>query len=399
MKKIDVIYGGWLNAPNGASSVIRLLYNNKSLFETNGVCCRFFTNDTYWKAPICRPDYNALHKKGVKSYIKKNLKALVSCFPTLESALSIYLGFMTSSRKIAKRYVEDELPHEKTPLFFHDIFTCYYYLKHTKTSRPILLTLHNNGETFKMISLYFPNIIGTWVMRLLNHVEHYTIHKVTKICFVANNPRKLFLSNHPEINPDNVHFVYNGLPSLDSCHSAVKKDNIYEICCVGSITSRKGQDIIIKALSLMESYERDKIHITFVGDGDKRKSLEEQCEKLGFNKNVSFVGNQQNVNEYLQRSDIFLLMSRDEGFPMAILEAERIGLPIISTNVAGIPEMIRHNETGFVINPNSKELADILKDIDKYDWKDMGQKSQAFFNSQFTLGNMIDRYSDLLKAL
>ena len=92
-------------------------------------------------------------------------------------------------------------------------------------------------------------------------------------------------------------------------------------------------------------------------------------------------------------------MSRDEGFPMAILEAERIGLPIISTNVAGIPEMIKHKETGFVINPNSEELADILKEIDKYDWKGMGEKSQSLFNSRFTLGNMIDGYSSILKAL
>ena len=124
-----------------------------------------------------------------------------------------------------------------------------------------------------------------------------------------------------------------------------------------------------------------------------------ECEKLGFNSIVSFVGNQRNVDEYLMKSDIFLLMSRDEGFPMAILEAERIGLPIISTNVAGIPEMIKHKEPGFVINPNSKELADILKEIDKYDWKGMGEKSQSLFNSRFTLGNMIDGYSSILKAL
>lgn len=399
MKKVDVIYGGWLNAPNGASSVIKLLYNNRSLFETNGVSCNFVTNDTYWETPKCRSNDMVLQNKGVKSCIKRVLKALISHSPTLESAISIYLGFMKSSKKIAKRYVEDENPQDKTPLFFHDIFTCYYYLKHTSANRPILLTLHNNGETFKMLSLYFPCINDSWVMRLLNRVEHYTINKVTKICFVANNPCKLFLRNHPEISPDRVHFVYNGLPHIDSCNDVVKNDNLYEICSVGSITSRKGQDIIIKSLSLMKPCERDKIHITFVGDGDKRHRLEEECEKLGFNSIVSFVGNQRNVDEYLMKSDIFLLMSRDEGFPMAILEAERIGLPIISTNVAGIPEMIKHKETGFVINPNSEELADILKEIDKYDWKGMGEKSQSLFNSRFTLGNMIDGYSSILKAL
>ena len=104
MKKVDVIYGGWLNAPNGASSVIKLLYNNRSLFETNGVSCNFVTNDTYWETPKCRSNDMVLQNKGVKSCIKRVLKALISHSPTLESAISIYLGFMKLSKKIEKRY-------------------------------------------------------------------------------------------------------------------------------------------------------------------------------------------------------------------------------------------------------------------------------------------------------
>lgn len=64
------------------------------------------------------------------------------------------------------------------------------------------------------------------------------------------------------------------------------------------------------------------------------------CFEKGISKYIDFIGVSNQVENYLLRSDIFMLPSRDEGFPISILEAMRAGLPIISTNIAGIPEMV-----------------------------------------------------------
>lgn len=407
MKKIDLLYADWIFAPNGVSSVIRLLYEHKHIFEANGIEVRFISNETYWTLPQSdglkkRISPVKLLKRGVIWMMDLTSKLI----PKLNSAFSLYRIHMRSSERMAKRYVLDEDPDDTTPIFMHDIFLCYFYSKFTKAKRPILLTMHSNGESFKMLYYYYPKIKGSWVDRWLNKIEHKTFNRVSDFCFVANNPRLRFLYLHPEISEVRAHYVYNGLPlyleneNEDKNHKSKNgKDYVYQLCCVASITERKGQDIIIEALEQMNPEQRNRIQVTFVGDGSTRKILEERCAIAGFQENVRFVGNQTDVEKYLRESDIFILTSRDEGFPMAILEAERAGLPVISTNVAGIPEMINNGETGFVIEPNVSDLKSILCNIYKYDWKEMGNQSRELFRKNFSVENMVRAYSEILKTL
>ena len=109
---------------------------------------------------------------------------------------------------------------------------------------------------------------------------------------------------------------------------------------MGSVSKRKGQDMIVEALVKMSPVQREKVHFTIVGDGTLRGELEKLCFEKGISKYIDFIGVSNQVENYLLRSDIFMLPSRDEGFPISILEAMRAGLPIISTNIAGIPEMV-----------------------------------------------------------
>ena len=83
-------------------------------------------------------------------------------------------------------------------------------------------------------------------------------------------------------------------------------------------------------------------------------------------------------------SDLFILPSITEGFPIAILEAMRVGLPIVSTNVAGIPEMINDGDTGLIIEPSVDGVFGFLSNFEKYDWKKMGENSHDLFLEKFT---------------
>lgn len=400
MKQVDIIFGGWINAVNGASSVVRILADYSKLFEDFGIHCNFYTNDTYWPIPNTGGQSNETRLRKLSYNIKKYIKSLLKLFPVLSAWITIYRTLLSPAKSIASRYVENEDQHSTDPIFFHEIFTCYYYLKLSKAKRPVIITLHNNGDTFKMISIYYPQIIGTWVMNRLNRIEKFTLNRVEKICFVANQPKTTFISLHPTIDPQKVEVVYNGIPQHGSklIHTNDNR-NYFELCCVGSITYRKGQDIIIDAIAALSDDEKKKIHVTFIGDGSKRAEFEKMCADKGITNYVKFVGNQNDVNSWLKKSDIFILTSRDEGLPMAILEAQRVGLPIISTKIAGIPEMINNGESGILINPDKKELIEILKNISQYDWKQMGEKSKEIFNNKFTANKMVEGYAEILNRL
>ena len=405
MKNVDVIYPGAILAPNGASTVVRLLYDYRGKFSEEGINCNFNSIDVIDNKINSA---NLLKEKSDKSSIplKRRIKkfakgALYKCLPdgVLLDFIRIYFSFIIGSQKFVKKFCAKNSSVSNDGVFIHDIFTCYYYLKYRKDdNRPILLVLHNNGETFKMLTYYYPRIKDSWVMRKFDRIEKRVLAGIDKLVFVSNNSSKVFIANHPDFPKSRVHFVHNGIPDKIGIDK-VKMSSIYEICCVASITDRKGQEVIIDALGKLSDEQRSKLHITFVGDGYLRAHLEKKAELLGISDSVKFVGNQTDVDSFLAKSDIFILPSFDEGLPMAIIEAQRAKLPIVSTYVAGIPEMIEHQRSGLLFNPNVEELTKIFENIDAYNWEEMGKRSYEIFQEKFTVDQMIHNYATLLSEL
>ena len=84
-----------------------------------------------------------------------------------------------------------------------------------------------------------------------------------------------------------------------------------------------------------------------IGDGPERKHAEELCREIGLCDEVRFLGKQDAVEELLAIADLFILPSASESFGLAALEAMACEVPVISSNVGGIPEVNIHGETGF----------------------------------------------------
>ena len=85
-----------------------------------------------------------------------------------------------------------------------------------------------------------------------------------------------------------------------------------------------------------------------VGDGPERQNLEELCRKIGLCHEIRFLGKQDAVEELLAISDLFLIPSENESFGLAALEAMACEVPVISSNIGGLPEVNIHGETGFL---------------------------------------------------
>jgi N-acetyl-alpha-D-glucosaminyl L-malate synthase BshA len=137
--------------------------------------------------------------------------------------------------------------------------------------------------------------------------------------------------------------------------------------------------------------------LMMVGDGPERHMAEALARSLGVDEDVRFVGKQEQMEEILAVSDIFLLTSEYESFGLAALEAMAAGEIVISTNAGGLPEIVQHNITGFMANVGdvdtmSKYAIDILQDEEKL----QAMKEAAFLHaSNFDIKNIIPLYEKL----
>ena len=93
-----------------------------------------------------------------------------------------------------------------------------------------------------------------------------------------------------------------------------------------------------------------KVKLLMVGDGPDRFQAEKLCKELGLCEKIVFMGKQENVSEILAVTDLFLLPSENESFGLAVLEAQACGVPSITSNAGGLPEVNLDGETGFTIN-------------------------------------------------
>ena len=122
------------------------------------------------------------------------------------------------------------------------------------------------------------------------------------------------------------------------------------IIYVGRLSKVKGLDLLLKAFSIyIEKVPNSKLIL--VGDGEERTNLESNCKILGICDNVIFKGEikHQNLPEILNCADIFVMTSYAEGLPNSLLEAMSCELPVISTNVGGVKELIQSNKNGIVL--------------------------------------------------
>lgn len=124
---------------------------------------------------------------------------------------------------------------------------------------------------------------------------------------------------------------------------------------VGRLVRQKGFDLLIEAFSdLVNKGMAHNWRLIILGEGEERRALERQVESSGLAGWISMPGEVKNLGEYLLQSDVFVLSSRYEGFPNALLEAMSSGLAVVSTDCpTGPNEIIQQNLNGILVENNS----------------------------------------------
>jgi glycosyltransferase involved in cell wall biosynthesis len=170
-------------------------------------------------------------------------------------------------------------------------------------------------------------------------------------------------------SPDKVHLLYHGIDLRRFPDPGVRErtDETIAIVSVGRLVEKKGYRYLLQALAELPAHLR--WHFTHIGGGTLQRDLETLAEKLGLSDKISWLGAQpqQRVLEQYRESDIFVLPSiigddgdRD-GLPNVLMEAQSQRLACLSTDISGIPELIDHGVSGWLVEEkNSDALRDGL---------------------------------------
>ena len=140
--------------------------------------------------------------------------------------------------------------------------------------------------------------------------------------------------------------------------------------------------------------------LMMIGEGPERKKAEQLCQELNINDKVVFFGNTDEVHKILCFSDLFLLPSETESFGLSALEAMASGVPVISSNSGGLPEVNRHGISGFLspvgaINDMAKNGIDILKSEETLAQFKTDAKTTA---EQFNIHTIVPQYELIYKT-
>ncbi len=138
--------------------------------------------------------------------------------------------------------------------------------------------------------------------------------------------------------------------------------------------------------------------LVMIGDGPDRSDAEDEARQLGVEGRVQFLGKIDNVAPLLASADLFLLPSTSESFGLSALEALASGVPVIGTNAGGMPEVVRHGETGILcevgdVDAMSSAAITILEDRDR--WQSMSELGAADARARFSLEQIVTQYEQL----
>lgn len=170
---------------------------------------------------------------------------------------------------------------------------------------------------------------------------------------------------------------------------------------VGRLDFPKDPLTLVRAVEIVSKSVPD-VHLDMIGSGEYYDRCADYIASHGLQNNISLLGWQDDPSSFYKKSDIFVSSSIYEAFGLTFVEAGVSGLPVVTTNVEGIPEVVRDNVTGLLCNPKDPQAlaANILRLINDRDMRiRMGMEAQRICCAEFDKSKMTRRYMELYEEM
>lgn len=219
-----------------------------------------------------------------------------------------------------------------------------------------------------------------------------------------------FASKQEALDPARISVIPNGIdltPTLDMAQKTRLREkcgipaNARVVGIVANFSPVKDHGLFVKMAAEL-ARRRPDIHFLMIGDGPLRAFVQGQLALLGLEKRCSVLKNVGDARPLFSLMDMSVLCSHNEGCPNAVMESMAAGIPVIASEVGGIPELIENGRTGYLIDSRDPfEFANAVESLleDDENRVYMGEAAQARCAKTFSTKRMLDAYRELYTAL
>lgn len=276
--------------------------------------------------------------------------------PPYDSLLASKIVDVTMYEKLDVLHVHYAIPHATVAFLANQI------LESKGTKLPIVTTLHGTDIT----------LVG--LDKSLSSVVEFSINKSNRVTTVSESLKSQTKSHFNTVKDISVIYNFINLKRFSRKENPVARESFAPngekiMMHISNFRKVKRVEDVVKVFSRVR--EKTPVKLLFVGDGPERIKVQETCRSLGICNDITFLGRQDAVEDLLSIADLFVLPSAKESFGLAALEAMACGVPVISTNVGGLPEVNIEGLTGYLC-----EVGDIER---------MAQKSIEILSNDDTL--------------
>lgn len=276
-----------------------------------------------------------------------------------------------------------------------------------------LLTASLYGRLSAMMARV-PIVIGTEV----NIYEHKRVHhalaerllmKGTDAVVASAGSVRDFYIDQVHADPSRVTVIYNAVDwsQLDTTvdrqtmrTSVGIPHGVPLAGIIARLTEQKAHRVLFEAIAHTPALAA--LHLMVVGDGELREHLRSLAGALGLSERVHFLGARRDLGDLLHVMDLFVMPSFWEGLPLSMVLAMGAGLPVVATRVAGIPEVVRDDETGLLVGPgDARALGNALARLLADDGLGarLGAAARAYVQPRFGVDGYLRSVTDLYDRL
>lgn len=370
------------------------------------------------------------------------MKIGITCYPTYggSGAVATELGIDLAERGHEIHFISYAQPfrleHFKEGIFFHEVEMDQYPLfEHPPYSLALAVAIHdtaiNQGLDLVHVHYAIPHATSAWIavemLKKETDLKIVTTLHGTDITLVGLHPSFQAITQFSILKSDGLTAVSEFLKQRTIEDFAVPGDRIRVIPnfidpkifrrnkepCHRATLAPDGERIIMhisnfrpvkRIPDVVEIFARisQKVpsRLVLVGDGPERARGLEKAKELGVVDRVLFLGKHQSVDELLACADLFLLPSKNESFGLAALEALACGVPVIGTEMGGLPEVVRHGETGYLFPLGAvEEMAEagVGLLVDDGEWGRFSSLARKDSLDRFSNQRIVPAYEDLYR--
>ncbi len=274
------------------------------------------------------------------------------------------------------------------------------------------------------LSGYHPHVLSVWGQDVYEFPNRSKIHRyilqenLNRADVVCSTSRAMARETRkicPTLNP--IYITPFGVDtnkfSPQTACNAQEHDRSFVVGTVKNLEEKYGIDRLIEMFAILHKNLNkanrklaNNLHLLIVGGGSERGAYERLAQDCGISDRTTFVGNvsHDKVPSYLNKIDVYVALSRYESFGVAVIEASASGCPVVVSDVGGLPEVVHHGVTGFVVPGKSRsEAAQAVEKLltNKERMTRMGKAGRRFVATKYSWSRSLEKmeivYENILR--